>query len=282
MTHKTNMLVVPVNNLSESRYLISGFFCVFLVCLGFLQLFLHLYCSLTLSQPEDTSTAKANYYQEKIGSSPNTVSLKSSHSTETALLSVTEAFRLARSTTRSSVLILLDLSAVCDTVNHQILLSTLSSLGITRTALRWVESPCSVRSFKVLWRGGISETQQLTTGVPQGKTALFYVYYISHGFSYYCYAIDTQLYLSFQPDHKAISERISACLSDTTNWRRERHLKLNLAKTELLVTPACPSINQNLIIQLGSITLKPTRTARNLGVTFDDNFTFTDHMSTTA
>ncbi|KAF4081262.1 hypothetical protein AMELA_G00159430 [Ameiurus melas] len=78
---------------------------------------------------------------------------KSNHSMETALLSVTEALRLARATSRSSILILLDLSAAFDTMNHQILRSTLSNLGITGTALRWVESYLSDSSFKASWRG---------------------------------------------------------------------------------------------------------------------------------
>jgi len=48
---------------------------------------------------------------------------KSGHSTETDLLAVTEALKEARATAKSSVLILLDLSAAFDTVNHRILLS---------------------------------------------------------------------------------------------------------------------------------------------------------------
>ncbi len=64
---------------------------------------------------------------------------RSGHSTETALLSVTEALRTAKADSKSSVLILLDLSAAIDTVNHQILLSTVSWLDITGIPLRWFE-----------------------------------------------------------------------------------------------------------------------------------------------
>ncbi len=78
---------------------------------------------------------------------------RSGHSTETALLSVTEALRIAKADSKSSVLILLDLSAAFDTVNHQILPSTLSSLDITGIPLRWFESYLTGRSFKVAWEG---------------------------------------------------------------------------------------------------------------------------------
>ncbi len=75
------------------------------------------------------------------------------HSTKTVLLSVTEALRIAKADSKSSVLILLALSAAFDTVNHQILLTTLSSLGITGIPLCWFESYLNVRSFKVAWEG---------------------------------------------------------------------------------------------------------------------------------
>ncbi len=105
-----------------------------------------------------------------------------------------------------------------------IIVSTLLKKGISGTALQWFESYLSDRSFKVSWRGEISKSQHLATGVPQGSVLgplLFSVYMASlgsviqkHGFSYHCYADDTQLYLSFHPDDPKIATRISACLTD--------------------------------------------------------------------
>ncbi|KAK3556049.1 hypothetical protein QTP70_001848 [Hemibagrus guttatus] len=71
---------------------------------------------------------------------PNQSGFKAAHSTETALLAVTEQLHAARSAKLSSVLILLDLSAAFDTVNHKTLLSTLRSLGICGTAWEWFAS----------------------------------------------------------------------------------------------------------------------------------------------
>ncbi|KAI4899347.1 hypothetical protein NFI96_007432, partial [Prochilodus magdalenae] len=77
------------------------------------------------------------------------VRFKPAHSTETALITVTERLHAARSAKLSSVLILLDLSAAFDTVNHKILLSVLTDLGITGTAWKWFESYLEDRHYQV-------------------------------------------------------------------------------------------------------------------------------------
>ncbi len=198
------------------------------------------------------------------------------------------ALRLARVDSKSSILILLDLSAAFDMGNHHLLTSLLAK-GISGTTLQWFESYLSDRSIKVSWRGEVSKSQHLTTGVPQGSVLgplLFSVYMASlgsviqkYGFSYHCYADDTQLYLSFHPDYPTIAARISACLTDISCWMKDHHLQL---KTELLVVPLNPSLHRNFTIQLGTSTVTPSKTARNLGVMIDDQLTFSDHIAKTA
>ncbi len=74
------------------------------------------------------------------------------------LLRPTEALLIAKTDSKSSVIILLDLSATFETVHHQILLSALSSQDITGIPLCWFES--YLTGFRVAWGGEVSNAHQ--------------------------------------------------------------------------------------------------------------------------
>ncbi len=142
------------------------------------------------------------------------------------------------------------------------------------------------------WGGEVSKAHQLVTGVPQGSVLgplPFSTYTTSlgpiiqaHGFSYHWYADDAQLYLSIRPDDPTVAARISGCLADISAWMKEHQLQVNLAKTELLVFPATLTLQRDFPIQLGSSTITPSSSVRNLGVIFDEQLNFKDHSWTTA
>ncbi len=63
---------------------------------------------------------------------------------------------------------------------------------------------------------------------------------------------------------------------------KKHHLQLNLAKTELLVFPATLTLQHDFTIQLGSSTITPLTSVRNIGIIFDDQLTFKEQIAKTA
>jgi len=93
------------------------------------------------------------------------------HSTETAVLRVLSDILQAVDRGDSAALILLDLSAAFDPVDHEVLLKRLQmSFGIDNTAYKWFQSYLSGRHQHVR-RGSTRSllTIQLVCGVPQGN-----------------------------------------------------------------------------------------------------------------
>ena len=71
-----------------------------------------------------------------------------------------------------TILILLDVTAAFDTVDHTILLKTLNHVhhfGVSGKALAWFTSYLQHRQQAVQVPGATSEMQELAFGVPQGS-----------------------------------------------------------------------------------------------------------------
>ena len=98
---------------------------------------------------------------------------------------------------------LLDMSAAFDTVDHEILLRLESSFGISGTALAWLRSFLSGRTQQVVFNGGQSLLNTVTTGVLQGCVlgSLLFLLYTADipliagqfGLGVHCYLDDGQL-----------------------------------------------------------------------------------------
>ena len=113
-------------------------------------------------------------------------------------------FLLHMNSQRVTLLVLLDLRAPFDTVDHAILLKRLTTdFGIGGRALEWFSSYLSGRSQRVLFEGATSDNFDLRFGVPKGSCLgpLLFVVYASKLFEIvqdhlpnaHCFADDTQL-----------------------------------------------------------------------------------------
>ncbi|XP_042341350.1 uncharacterized protein LOC121942262, partial [Plectropomus leopardus] len=217
------------------------------------------------------------------------------HSTETALVKINNDLFIASDTGLVSVLILLDLSAAFDTIDHQILLHRLeSSIGLKGTSLAWFKSYLSDRSQFVHINDQPSAHTKVCFGVPQGSVLgpiLFTLYMLplgniirKHSLNFHCYADDTQLYLSMKPDETDQLSRLQTCLKDVKAWMSRNFLMLNSDKTEVIVLGPkhLRSSFSNNLISLDGITLASSTTVRNLGVLFDQDLSFASHIKQTS
>ncbi|KAL9952999.1 hypothetical protein ACROYT_G040346 [Oculina patagonica] len=203
------------------------------------------------------------------------------HSTETALLKVMNDILLNMNKQHVTILVLLDLSAAFDTVDHNILLKRLSSkLGLNGTALDWFRSYLYGRSQRVSVRGSVSEKFDLRYGVPQGSCLgpLLFTVYASALFdvvrkhlpTVHCYADDSQLYISFSPkEQSGQADAIAAiehCTQDIRQWMSQDKLLMNDAKTELLLIGTKQQLGKVRIdnIVIGTSSIAPQSPVRNL------------------
>uniref|UniRef100_A0A8C1X7T0 Reverse transcriptase domain-containing protein n=1 Tax=Cyprinus carpio TaxID=7962 RepID=A0A8C1X7T0_CYPCA len=213
------------------------------------------------------------------------------HSTETALVKITNDLLLASDQGCISLLVLLDLSAAFDTIDHDILIDRLQNYtGIQGQALRWFRSYLSDRYHFVYLNGESSHLSPVKYGVPQGSVLgplLFSIYMLplgniirKYGISFHCYADDTQLYISTRPGETSKLSKLTECVKNVKDWMTNNFLLLNSDKTEiLLIGPE--NITQNLVdynLQLDGCTVTSS-TVKNLGVILDSNLSFENHIS---
>jgi hypothetical protein len=220
---------------------------------------------------------------------------RSHHSTETAVLKVLADILRAVDSGDLALLTLLDLSAAFDTVDHETLLHRLNvSYGLGATAHDWFASYLSGRTQHVRCGSTRSLPTAVVCGVPQGSvlgTTLFVLYTADllllaarHGLLMHLYADDTQVYDFCRPgDTAQLLKRVAACVNEAALWMRSNRLQLNDVKTELLWCSSSRRQHQIPDTQLvvGSETISPVQTVRDLGIFIDSDLSMRTHVTRT-
>ncbi len=160
-----------------------------------------------------------------------------------------------------SILILLDLSAAFDTVDHLVLITRLETdFGVSDIALNWFRSYLSDRKQFFSMGGFRSKICVVQSGVPQGSILgplLFNIYIFtlaqllrSLGLKFHLYADDTQIYIHTKPNDTVSVDFLSTCISKIKEWMSQNFLCLNSEKTEVMLIGSPHQLRK-----AGSITL---------------------------
>ena len=221
---------------------------------------------------------------------------KKHHSTETLMIRIVNDLLITIDEKKATVVMLLDLSAAFDTVDHNKLLHILKSeIGIVGTALDWFRSFLCGRCQRVHVGGFESAEIIIRFGVPQGSVlgpVLFNIYIRSlyntvHNlnFNIHGFADDHQVFKSFnmQHQHETLANQIPEVFSQITKWMTSHFLLLNPGKTEIIVFGSQSTLLNEIIngtFLSSLICIRFVSTVKNLGIRLDSNLNFKNQITT--
>ena len=221
---------------------------------------------------------------------------RKNHSTETALLKVTNDILMEMESQHAVLLVLLDLSAAFDTADHSVLLRRLqTSFGISGAPLDWFKSYLSARRQRVSIPGALSGSLPLDWGVPQGSCLgpLLYIIYSSKlwtslNVTFQILTVMRMIhkkYLSFKPDDLSSQQdpvtAMQNCIDDIRSRMEHDKLLLNDEKTEFLIIGTRQQLSKLNIssISVGTSAITKSSVVRNLGSYIDFKPSMNSHIN---
>ena len=236
------------------------------------------------------------YLRENILHEPSQSAYSRQNSSETALIKIQSDILLALDNRRVAALVLLDLSAAFDTIDHFILIERLEHThGISGDALKWMASYLRERNQQVIIGDGASADVLLEYGVPQESVLGPKLYSLytrplgdvirHHQLDVYFYADDTQLYVSSMnndPEERSTAvARLNDCIKYVRTWLTQNMLKLNDEKTKVILFTSKHGLKSlpNIAVSVGGQQQLHSSSVRDLGVIYDQHLSMTQHVN---
>ena len=208
-------------------------------------------------------------------------------STVTALSSFTDEVLHNMEKGRFCGAVFLDLTKAFDTVDHDILLTKLSILGICPSTLQWFRSYLGNRKQRTSCDHELSDELPVTLGVPQGSVLgpLLFIIYIDSlpATVNHCemslYADDTVLYC-YNTNLQELERQLNEDLLIIAKWLNEHKLTLNLDKTKSMLIGSNRKLGdiRSLSVSIFDYSITSVNNFKYLGVFLSSDLTWAHHV----
>ena len=179
-------------------------------------------------------------------------------------------------------IIYLDFKKAFDSIPHERLLMKMKAYGITGKTLEWVRDFLIGREQRVRVGNDYSENSKVTSGIPQGSIlgpVLFTLFIndLPENLNAHCkiFADDTKIYEESN-NHAKIQEDLYLMQRWTEQW----NLYFNVAKCKVMhIGKNNPKQKYYMKIENEQQVLDTCEEEKDLGITFDSNLNFENHIS---
>ena len=213
-----------------------------------------------------------------------------SRSTESALCDFQQKIVNAVDKKMHALGLFVDFSRAFDMVNHELLLIKLERYGIRGKSWDLFKSYLNKRKQYVVVNRAKSETLLIDQGVPQGSVLgpLLYLIYSNDLISYLknkstdinvvSYADDTNIVIT-SSSQESLKSTAEQAYESILLWSQKNGLSLSQSKTNFVIFSNGKRDNSNfMLFQNYTNPLVPSSSSRMLGVNFDENLRWVNHI----